>query len=662
MNQAATFGSTRPIIPAGTQLNGIYEIDEPIAAGGMGEIYKGHAIQTGDPVAIKLIRTDLAEAEAAFALFRKEASALHNLYHEAIVRYYVFTIDPVLERPYLAMEFVDGQSLSAMLRGGPLAFEAVHRLMQRIAAGLHAAHERGIIHRDVSPDNIIIPAGDMAKAKIIDFGIARSTRLDDEGTIIGSGFAGKYNYVSPEQLGLFGGEVTPKSDIYSLGLVLAEALRNGPIDMGGNHVDVIDKRRVVPDVGPIDPRLRPLIETMLQPNPEDRPASMADVAAWPVNAVSARGATGFTTATGAFGQGASGHASSGQGALGHGISGAATKLATAGRVPALLAGGGALALLAVGAGLFMMARTPPRNVPPPPVLTEESGSYSPAPESSAETSPSTRSPPGSSPAQTDARPAASVTAGKIAKPAEASASSGGAVKPGLAPMNLAKLELWPMRDPGDAADSVQRARLQSYAQFLSQYDGGDCFFARPLLLSDGAAAVEGFGSSTLAVQSLDQAFREKGLDVDIGARQVSAGQCPAITFLGRLRGATDSAPNLEIAASTLTLGQPLAGTISGLNGRQADVLVVSSDGSTRSLPLAPIEGRDDAMSFSFKTGSDLADGRLQLVVAIAGSKPISALRANQQAAAVKIFSQIIAEAEKSNLTLAAAVRSFKVEK
>jgi serine/threonine-protein kinase len=124
MNQAASFGSTRPIIPAGTQLNGFYEIDEPIAAGGMGEIYKGHAIQTGDIVAIKLIRSDLAEAEAAFAMFRKEASALHNLYDEAIVGYYVFTFDPVLKWPYLAMEYVDGQSLSTMLRGGPLAFEA----------------------------------------------------------------------------------------------------------------------------------------------------------------------------------------------------------------------------------------------------------------------------------------------------------------------------------------------------------------------------------------------------------------------------------------------------------------------------------------------------------------------------------------------------------
>ena len=75
-----------------------------------------------------------------------------------------------LRRPYLAMEFVDGRSLSDISDEGPLTFEAVRSLMQRVASGLQAAHEHGIIHRDVSPDNIIIPGGDVARAKIIDFG------------------------------------------------------------------------------------------------------------------------------------------------------------------------------------------------------------------------------------------------------------------------------------------------------------------------------------------------------------------------------------------------------------------------------------------------------------------------------------------------------------
>ena len=132
------------------------------------------------------------------------------------------------------MEFVDGRSLSDILEEGPLTFEALVKLMRRIASGLQAAHERGIIHRDVSPDNIIVPLGDVTRAKIIDFGIARSTQLGDK-TIIGSGFAGKDNYVSPEQVGLYGNEVTAKSDIYSLGLLLFHALTGQKLDMGGSQ-------------------------------------------------------------------------------------------------------------------------------------------------------------------------------------------------------------------------------------------------------------------------------------------------------------------------------------------------------------------------------------------------------------------------------------------
>jgi serine/threonine-protein kinase len=265
---------SRQRISPGTRLNGIYEVGALIATGGMGEIYKGQVIQTGDAVAIKLMLPVLAENQAALALFRKEASALHRLQHDAIVRYYVFTIEPVLQRPYLAMEYVDGLSLSEILeRDGPLPFEAVLALMRRIAAGLQVAHECGIIHRDVSPDNIILPGGDVSRAKIIDFGIARSTQLSD-GTVIGSGFAGKYNYVSPEQLGLFGGDVSARSDIYSLALVIVQALMGRPVDMGGSQLQIIEKRRVLPSLGAIDMRLRPLLERMLQPNPADRPTSM----------------------------------------------------------------------------------------------------------------------------------------------------------------------------------------------------------------------------------------------------------------------------------------------------------------------------------------------------------------------------------------------------
>lgn len=271
--------SFKSAVPAGTRLNDIYEIDYPVAAGGMGEVYKGHSIETGEEVAIKMIRDDMADNDAVISLFRKEALSLRRLQHEAIIRYYVFAVEPTLKRPYLAMEYADGQSLGDLTKKQPLSYERAHDLVRRLASGLHAAHQLGIIHRDISPDNIILPDGDVGKSKIIDFGIAKSTKMG-ETTIIGDGFAGKYAYVSPEQLGLFTGQVSPQSDIYSLGLIIAEAMRGEPLDMGGSQVAIIEKRRKVPDLTGVDDRLRPLLEWMLEPDPKDRPETMADVIDW----------------------------------------------------------------------------------------------------------------------------------------------------------------------------------------------------------------------------------------------------------------------------------------------------------------------------------------------------------------------------------------------
>jgi serine/threonine protein kinase len=271
-------------IPIGTQLNGVYEIDALLASGGMGEVYSGHSIQTGNKVAIKVIRADLAENEVAISMFRSEATALFHLHHEAIVRYFLFSIDPLLQRAYLAMEFVAGEPLSQVFRRGPMPVETVCVIAERVALGLYAAHKRGIVHRDVSPDNIIIQNGDVREAKIIDFGIARSTQAAT--TVIDVGFVGTYDYVSPEQLGLHQGSathdadlnLTPKSDIYSLGLVLAEALRGSRLDMGGTQAQIIEKRKTLPDLAGIDARIRPLLEKMLQPKADLRPESMLEVA------------------------------------------------------------------------------------------------------------------------------------------------------------------------------------------------------------------------------------------------------------------------------------------------------------------------------------------------------------------------------------------------
>ena len=273
--QPRPLGSVEP----GTRLNGIYQIEKMIAQGGMGEVYRGFNIQTADIVAIKMIRPEFSDNDEVMELFRREASILHNLVHEAIVRYFLFSVDPVIGRAYLAMEFVDGPSLRDRLTSGPLSLPDVTILRKRIASALETAHRLGVVHRDISSDNFILPNADVRNAKIIDFGIARSLEVGKK-TIIGSGFAGKYNYVSPEQLGMAGGDVTAKSDIYSFGLVLAEAARGHALDMNGSQAEVIDKRRVVPDLSDIDPTIRPQLQAMLQPRPENRPASMAAIAEW----------------------------------------------------------------------------------------------------------------------------------------------------------------------------------------------------------------------------------------------------------------------------------------------------------------------------------------------------------------------------------------------
>ena len=275
-------GKTRFALAAlqpGTRLNDTYEIDAHVASGGMGEVYRGHNIETGEPVAIKAVLPELARDEAIFALFKKEATVLGRLRHDTIVRYYSFSRDPALGVPYLAMEFVEGIALSERIAKRPLGTREAAVLFTRVAAGLAVAHQAGVIHRDLSPDNIILSNGDVRHPRIIDFGIARSVR-PGEGTLIGSGFAGKFDFVSPEQLGLAGGEVTGRSDIYSLALVMIAALKGKALDMGGTHVAVIEKRRSVPDLEGLDPSLLPLLRSMLAPDPAGRPESAVAVANW----------------------------------------------------------------------------------------------------------------------------------------------------------------------------------------------------------------------------------------------------------------------------------------------------------------------------------------------------------------------------------------------
>lgn len=681
----------------GTKLNGIYEIESLIAVGGMGEVYKGRAIQTGDAVAIKMIRPDMARDEAVLALFRREAAALHNLYNEAIVRYYVFAIDPVSETPYLAMEFVDGQPLSDRIQQGPLSVEEADILRQRVGPGLHAAHRLGIIHRDISPDNIILPGGDPSRAKIIDFGIARSSILG-EGTVIGSGFAGKYNYVSPEQLGLYGGEVSGRSDMYSFALVLAQALTGRALDMGGSQVDIIDKRRRLPDLSGVDARIRPLLARMLAPNPKDRPADMAEVANWQAPASGKKAA----------------------------MKAPASKTAPdkPGRSPlplvagiaalALLAGGGYYAWTTMGGG--QPARVATNDPPPlseqlsagpptaavnaPPALTEAPAQPSPpaTPAPTAEKPPAPPSPPAPSPAaQTPAaqpqtgqqqpqrpqRPPPGSSGSQVAVNTEPPQPQAPARPPAAEPVRPPPaVEVKPPEPPPVAvvipippanpsvsppqiAAMVQepepRTPAERIERYVRDYDGGSCFFLWPLEIGDRKATLEGFGSTSAPFVAFDSAFKAaQGFEAQIHLRPMTEAQCPMVDFLRRPGIGIDRSPRVQIGAFNMKSGDILNGSVEAGGGQNLDVVLIGDDGLVYNLA-SFMKREGDKVTFNLKLESTGGAARPQTVLALVTKEALPALSGPNPSPASEFFANLKLDLARQSGKLGLGIKYFRIE-
>lgn len=265
---AAAFG-----LSAGTILNGIYRIDRFLTRGGMGDVYLGSNVETEELVAIKVMLPRLAEDPKILSLFRSEARLLIRVAHPAVAQYRVFARDATLGVHYLVTDFIDGDALSARLHGEVPGPDEVARLIRRLAGGLRVTHELGAVHRDMSPDNILLPGGRIDEAKIIDFGIAKYVEPDDR-TVVIEGFAGKLGYVAPEQFGLYGNRIGPWTDIYSTALVLLAFARSEPIDMGRTMSEAMERRSSVPDLSALPDSLHPLFRAMLQPDPAERPASM----------------------------------------------------------------------------------------------------------------------------------------------------------------------------------------------------------------------------------------------------------------------------------------------------------------------------------------------------------------------------------------------------
>ena len=253
-----------------------YRVEREVARGGMGALYDCTHDITGDRVAIKAILDEYASDARAIRLFEREAKALGKVSHDAVVRYKDILRDD-RSRLFLIMDYVDGQPMSEFVGKGRLPEDGVEILGARLSEGLDVAHKAGVAHRDISPKNVLLPEGDIRKAVIIDFGIAKNLS-GDEGTIIGDKFAGTLRYAAPEQMGLFGGKVDQRADIYSLGVVLAEAA-GVSVDLGGSIGEAALKRQndiVMPDE--MGAALKAKIERMLKADPAQRPATMQE--AW----------------------------------------------------------------------------------------------------------------------------------------------------------------------------------------------------------------------------------------------------------------------------------------------------------------------------------------------------------------------------------------------
>ncbi|MDY7230241.1 serine/threonine-protein kinase [Hyalangium rubrum] len=232
----------------GEQLGGM-ALKRRLGAGGMGTVYEAEGPQ--GPCAVKVLSALVAAEPAVRARFRREAEALRQIEHPAVVR----VLAEGEERGFCwyAMERVEGPDLRAKLAEGPLPAAEVEGLARRVLSALSAAHARGFIHRDVKPSNLLLSREGV---KLCDFGIARlegATTLTASAALIGS-----LRYMAPEQQRM--GRADARSDLYALGLVLHEALAGG-----------IPGERPLPSGVP--GRLRTLISKLLAERPEERPQS-----------------------------------------------------------------------------------------------------------------------------------------------------------------------------------------------------------------------------------------------------------------------------------------------------------------------------------------------------------------------------------------------------
>ena len=258
----------------GLVLDDRYQLNEPIAAGGVGQVWRAADLLLDRPVAVKLLRPEYADHPETLERFRAEAKHAGSLTHPCIARVYDYSNSGPTVPPYLVMEFVNGPSLADILASDSVDPVLALDVVAQAAAGLDAAHRSGLVHRDIKPGNILI--GEDGLVKVTDFGIAHaagSAPITGPGVVMGT-----TQYMAPERIA--GAPATPASDLYSLGILIYECLTGLPPFDGGT-AEVMAGHLYLPlpplPAG-VPPELDELIARLTAKDPAARLADAAELA------------------------------------------------------------------------------------------------------------------------------------------------------------------------------------------------------------------------------------------------------------------------------------------------------------------------------------------------------------------------------------------------
>ena len=256
---------------AGEQLGGRYRLLTPIGTGGMSVVWRARDIVLDRDVAVKLLSVDLAGDVSSRERIRAEALAVAKLSHPNITNVHDYGESTVDGAPYVVMELLEGDLLSSRLRASRMSWRHATQIGAQVAAALAAAHDRGVVHRDIKPTNVMLTG---SGAKVLDFGVAGlagSPDDDDSGMVFGTPA-----YLAPERL--IGDVVLPATDVYALGLLVYRCLTDRlpwdaetPTQMIANHV--YEPPSPLPAIDGLPEEVAVLIGRCLAKEPEDRPTA-----------------------------------------------------------------------------------------------------------------------------------------------------------------------------------------------------------------------------------------------------------------------------------------------------------------------------------------------------------------------------------------------------